>query len=616
MIGGSLQETIGKMASMPAMQLQAMAKDPQLGYLAATELRARNQKRAAMQPPMQPPQGTVVDAEAQKAAQAEMAGIMGGIPMQPPVRRMANGGVVGFADGGSPSEMELRARAREISLRTGVPAEKIYLSLVLQNEKSTTETPRRNVLDNLGQMGAPRTLAANPIDVMTGFAKEFSTDQVPPPVSDVYPDVRGSMRDPSILQNTPQAVSAPTGVPPPNIKPPDAPPQVNPKVSGGASVSAGIMSGTAGGGGTGGWSKLPELVQPKEYLTPDMMKAAMEGQRAALEQREQNAYRAPDLAQQQSDLLAQRNWLDQQNPQDPDVVVAKARLDKQIRQLENNRPNNIRQGWIEAGLGMLASESPFFGVGIGRGGLQGTRAFRELESNDARRMDSLSSQQMQAGLAEQARKAGIFNNAIAVQAQREGQLERERAGRDALLQDKGKLSMMPVSMAEAAAGIDSKAGESAYRANASRLGLGALEVSRRSEDTDAYNASTQRAGLSYRIKADNQNALDAKQETVWRNITSDIDKAFVKQEEDTRALIEGLQSARNTTALKPAVERWKQIQLKKADMALARTAGTPELYKRAQAQKAELERQFGMQQDGGSKLRKDLPGTVPLGDKG
>lgn len=574
MIGGSLQETISKLAQTPAQQLQAMARDPAIGYLAATELRARNQKRAAMQPPPQPPQGTVVDAEAQKAMQAEMAGIMGGIPMQPQVRGYSGGGVVGFEEGGSVNSAEVLARAGELTVQTGMPYEKAVaqaryeLGLGPQRIPPTFTEAVKSLFSKPPPRGTPTP--TNAFTTQSGFPGEVPGFALPP------------------QQN---------GKAPP---PPDAPPNAPPGVGGRSSASVGIMGGISGGGGGGGWSKMPELAQAKEYLTPEMIQTALAQQQDILTQREQNQYRAPDLAKQQADIQAQRNWLDTQNPQDPDVVVAKARLDKQIRQLENNRPNNVRQGWIEAGLGMLASQSPFFGVGIGQGGLQGTRAFRELEANDARRLDSLSGQQMQAGLAEQARKANIFNNAISMNQHREGLQEKERTGRDALLQDRGKLAMMPVEFAKLAAETDAKAGETAYRTNASRLGLGSLEVQRRSEDTDAYNAATQRGALNYRVTADKQGALDAKLEETWRKGLADVDKATEAQEKDIIVSINRFKDLGATKQIDPLVKRLQAIQLQKADMALARFAGTPALYERAKAQKAELQRQFGMQQSNGA----------------
>jgi hypothetical protein len=55
---------------------------------------------------------------------------------------------------------------------------------------------------------------------------------------------------------------------------------------------------------------------------------------------------------------------------------------------------NLRAGILSAGLGMLASRSPFLGVAVGEGGLQGVKAYSEAEGVDAKTKQDAIKQKM------------------------------------------------------------------------------------------------------------------------------------------------------------------------------------------------------------------------------
>lgn len=362
-IGQNLQEVVRRLSN-PAIQTQqlyALSKDPNIGFLAATELRMRNQRRAAMQNAMAQAQpGTVVDRQAQEAMAADSAGIMNGVP-QMPVQRFADGGPVTSFGG----KAKLYQAADELSRRLGIPFS-AAMEIVKQRGWKTFD-------DMVNENG-----------------------------------VRASVVDADrMLERTPATLGE-------IFKQPDAAAQAAARFS---APAAGAPARSTGGMGISSLGIPPFKPLDKETPMPEALTPAANARVAAdrakiIEGMKANlpAEYTPEqrLARQQAEL-ANVNKL---NPLDPEYNAQMQRMKEVLAKVEGNEPTNRRNAWVTAGLGMLASESPFFGVGIGKGGLKGMEQYTAAQSADQKRADLLNAAYLDAVKGRMSHTSGNVNTAL------------------------------------------------------------------------------------------------------------------------------------------------------------------------------------------------------------
>jgi hypothetical protein len=509
MIGGGLQQTIAQLGKMPTQQLAAMTKDPQMGYLALTELRSRNQMRARMQQPQPPGPGTVADKEAMQALSAEQSGIMGNIPMQPQAG-FAQGGVVGFVEGGS---VEERAAAQRLASSTNLTYDQ---ALEIVRKANVPLSAKGSPLDFFGGLYNKARPALHRLGVLSGGEipvgwaggvgpmpaagngvpyADSSDTRGPGPTEEPAPDNAWMA---ALFPTTAPAAAA--------AKPPGTPPPPPGADGGSERSSASIrMSGSGGMGGAGiGNFSVPGLT---EYLTKGMVDAELAARNASMEARKQHLYKAPTREEQQLGEDANIARQQQLNPLDPTFLEAAARLQKNIRDVEGNEPTNRRQAFINAGLGMLANTNQFFGPGIGEGGQQGMKLYQELQSADKRRMDNLNAAQLDVGKGQMAWRKGNVDSGIAALAAEQARKKMEQDAALGQVDREYQHAGAPREVAKDRQGMYAQASQAQYqqahsaalpiqlrndttRANAAALG--ASIAARRAQDDEKANAAFRR----------------------------------------------------------------------------------------------------------------------------
>lgn len=441
MIGGSLQGTIGQLRRMPAQQVAALTKDPTVGYLALTELRARNVARQRLQQVQSPPPATVADQDAAQAVIAENAGIMSGAPMGVPMQRFAQGGVVGYADGG---DVELLAAAQRMATEQNIPLESALRFLKIQENirstggryvgKNVQPTPGMSVLmDYIPRMYSVGQLYDSPPGAAT-------TNELPP-----------FMPDDAAL--TPRADTT----------------ELPPKGETGDGAGGGVRGGGGAGGGAGGGVGIAGLAgRPTfnatltQYITPEMVQTELAQRQALQKQLEANLYKAPTNEERRAAEQAEAEFQRKATPLDPAFAAAAERIQKRLADLEGSEQRNRRQGWIDAGLGMLANTSPFFGVGIGEGGLRGMKTYRELQSADQAALDKLTSAQLDVGKAKMAWERDTQRAGLESLARQQAAEAAQRAAVEKLIGVKREDSGLPRGIATAQQDALAKAAQAMY----------------------------------------------------------------------------------------------------------------------------------------------------------
>ena len=86
-------------------------------------------------------------------------------------------------------------------------------------------------------------------------------------------------------------------------------------------------------------------------------------------------------------------------------------LSQERTDIDERRKGNEKEGWITAGLGMLAGTSPHAGVNIGEGGIKGFKAYKDAEKADDAAKKANTQAQMLAMQAERAERSGNLRDA-------------------------------------------------------------------------------------------------------------------------------------------------------------------------------------------------------------